>query len=109
MSQQIRNYIFIFSGALILTGAALYITHWVYSPYIYSLGAAGITVCFMTIPYKTLGFRRRRLHRINVIASVSIVASSVLMFREKMEWVVLLLIASLLLMYTSFVNPRTDE
>ena len=109
MSQKIRNYIFMFSGALILAGAILYITHWIYSPYIYSFGAAGITVCFMTISYKTLGLRRRRLHRINVMAGVSVVASSVLMFRGQMEWVVLLLIAALLLLYTSFVNPRVDE
>ncbi|MDR2915348.1 MAG: hypothetical protein LBV74_11040 [Tannerella sp.] len=109
MNQQIRNYIFMFSGVLILAGAALFITDWIYAPYVFAVGAAGITVCFMTVPYKDLGFRRRRLHRINVMAGISMIASSVFMFREKMEWVVFLLIAALLILYTSFVSPRADE
>ena len=109
MSQQVRNYIFMLAGVLVLAGAMSYITHWIYAPYVFAVGTAGIAVCFMTAPYKNLGFRRRRLHRINVLSGVSMVASSVLMFRERMEWVVLLLIAALLLLYTSFVNPRVEE
>lgn len=109
MNHQTRTYIFLFSGVLVLAGAALYITHWFYAPYVFSVGAAGITVCFMTAPYKELGFRRRRLHRINVLAGISMVISSFFMFRQKTEWVVFLLIAALLILYTSFVSPRADE
>ena len=109
MNQQIRNYFFIFSGVLVLTGAALYITHLAFAPYVFAVGAAGIAVSFITAPYKNLGFRGRRLHRINVMAGVSIVASSVLMFKERMEWVVFLLIAALLILYTSFVFPRAED
>jgi hypothetical protein len=109
MNQQIRNYLFMFSGALALAGATLFITQRAYAPYIFAVGAAGITICFMTIPYQNLGFRRRRLHRINVLAGVSMIASSVFMFRGRMEWVVFLLISALLLIYTSFVSPRADE
>lgn len=109
MNQQIRNYIFMFSAALVLGGAALFLTHWMYAPYIFAVGAAGITVSYMTVSYNNLGFRSRRLHRINVMAGISLIASSVFMFREKMEWVVFLLIAALLILYTSFVSPRADE
>ena len=109
MNRQLRNYVFMLSGMLVLTGAMLYITRWYYAPYIFSFGAAGVTVCFMTAPYKHLSFRFRRLHRINVLAGVSLVVSSVLMLRRKMEWVVFLLIAALLFLYTSFVSPRSGE
>lgn len=109
MNQQIRNYIFMFSGGLTLAGATLYATHWIHAPYVFAVGAAGITVCFMTTSYKNLGFRRRRLHRINMLAGVSMIAASIFMFHERMEWVVFLFIAALLLIYTSFVNPRADE
>ena len=109
MSQQLRNYIFMFSGILVLAGAASFITDWIYAPYVFAVGAAGIAVCFMTIPYKNLDFRCRRLHRINVMAGVSMVASSVLMFKEMMEWVVFLLISALLILYTSFVSPKAEE
>ena len=109
MSQQIRNYIFMLAAVMVLAGAMSYITHWIYAPYVFAIGTAGIAVCLMTEPYKNLGFRRRRLHRINVMAGVSMVASSVLMFENRMEWVVLLLIAALLLLYTSFVTSRVKE
>ena len=109
MNSQIRNYIFMFSAVLTLAGATLYITDRIYAPYIFAVGAAGITVSFMTLSYKNLGFRSRSLHRINVMAGISMIAASVLMFRERMEWVVCLFIAELLLVYTSFISPRTDE
>jgi Ca2+/Na+ antiporter len=98
-----------FSGALALAGAALYITHWDHAPYLFAVGAAGITVCFMTLPCRDSDFRRRRLHRINVLAGISMIVSSVFMFRGRMEWVVFLLISALLLIYTSYVGPRADE
>jgi TRAP-type uncharacterized transport system fused permease subunit len=98
-----------FSGALAFTGAVCYITHWTHAPYLFAVGVAGITICFMTMPYKDLGFRSRRLHRINVMACISMIVSSVFMFRRRMEWVVFLLISTLLLIYTSCVNPRADE
>jgi TRAP-type uncharacterized transport system fused permease subunit len=98
-----------FSAVLTLAGATLYITDRIQAPYVFAAGAAGITVSFMTMSYKNLGFRRRRLQRINVMAGISMIAASVLMFRERTEWVVCLLIAALLLVYTSFVSPRADE
>lgn len=109
MNQQVRNYIFMFSGVLTVIGALLYITHWFYAPYLFAFGAAGVTVCFMTAPYQHLNFRFRRLHRINVLAGISLIASSVFMFRRKMEWVVFMLIAALLFLYTSFISPRSDK
>ena len=109
MSQPMRNFAFLISGALVLTGAILYITQWFYTPYIFAIGAAGITLCFLTAPYQQLRFRQRRLHRINIIAGISMIASSVFMFRRKMEWVVFLMIAALLILYTSFVAPHSDD
>jgi len=108
MNQQVRNSIFMVSGILVFTGAVLYITHWFYSPYLFAFGSAGITLCFMTTPVENLDFRHRRLHRINVIAGISMIVSSVFMFRGKMEWVVFLLISAVLLLYTSFIKPHND-
>ncbi len=109
MNSNIRNYIFTFSGILVLTGAALHITQWLYAPYLFATGAAGITVCFLTIPYENLGFRSKRLHRINVMAGIAMIAASVFMFRERTEWIVFLFIASLMLIYTSFIKIRENE
>ena len=104
MRRSIRDFVFVFSATLVLAGAVSYITRWIYAPYIFAVGAAVIAVGFMTTPYQGLGFRRRRLHRINVMAGLSLIVSSVFMFRGRMEWVVFLLIAALLILYTSFVK-----
>ena len=109
MNQQTRNFLFKIFAVLILTGAVLYLTRWVYSPYLFAFGAAGITLFYMTSPYQNLGFRRRRLHRINILAGISLIISSVFMFRGKMEWVVFSLIASTLILYTSFATPNEEE
>jgi hypothetical protein len=109
MNSSIRTYIFLLSVVLTLAGATLYLTDRIHAPYLFAAGTAGITVCFMTLSGKNLGIRRRRLLRINVIAGISMIAASVLMFRGRMEWVVCLFIAALLLIYTSFINPRADE
>ena len=98
-----------FSGALVFSGAFLYITHWYYTSYIYAIGTAGITICFLTAPYQRLDIRLRRLHRINIMAGISMIVSSVFMFQRKMEWVIFLLIAALLILYTSFITPHSDN
>jgi TRAP-type uncharacterized transport system fused permease subunit len=101
-----RNYFFILSGILLLAGAICYLSRWYYAPYIYAFGAAGVAVFFMTAQYQGLNFRERRLHRINVIASVMIIVSSFFMFRAHTGWVVFLLIAALMLLYTSSVKTE---
>ena len=111
MNQQVRTYLFVCSCALVLAGAALYITRLTYAPYLFAVGTAGITLHFMTTPYQNLNFRHQRLHRINVMAGISMIVSSFFMFRRKTEWVVFLLIAALLILYTSFVGspPKEDK
>ena len=102
MNTQVRNFIFIFSGIMVVVGAILFITRWFYASYLFSAGSAGITLCFMTLPYQNLDFRQRRLHRINVLAGISLLGSSFFMMRQQMEWVVFTLISALLILYTSF-------
>jgi hypothetical protein len=109
MNQQIRKYVFLLSAAFVLGGAALFISKWIYAAYVFAVGAAGVTVCFLTSPYEGLSIRRRRLHRLNVISGILIIVSSIFMFRGRKEWVIFLLIAALFLVYTSSVNPRADE
>jgi len=108
MNSTIRNYIFIFSGILVLIGAILYLSRWIYAPYLFATGAAGVTVYYMTIPYQTLNYRMRRLYRMNILAGIVMIAASVLMFKQRMEWVVCLLISAILQLYTSFVVKNKE-
>lgn len=109
MNLHTRSYVFIISGILVLAGAILYISQWVYAPYLFAVGAAGIAVCYLTAPYKQLDFRMRRLHRFNIAAGLSMIVASAFMFKQRMEWVACLLIAALLQLYTSSVGHKKDN
>ena len=50
MNQQIRSIIFGVAGLLVLAGAILFLTHWAVAPYLFAVGAAGIAVCYLTLP-----------------------------------------------------------
>ena len=98
-----RTNLFIFAAILVLAGAVLYLTHWVYAPYLFATGAAGVTVCYLTLPYKSSDFRSRRLQRLNILAGIAMIVASVFMFKQQMAWVAFLLISAMLQLYTSFV------
>jgi Ca2+/Na+ antiporter len=92
-----------------LAGAVFYLSHQIYAPYLFALGAVGITICYMTAPYKTLSYRMRRLSRMNVFAGIVMIAASVFMFKQQMEWVVCLLVSAMLQLYTSFVMKDKES
>jgi acyl-CoA synthetase (AMP-forming)/AMP-acid ligase II len=98
-----RTTIIILSYTLVLVGAVLYPARWEYAPYLFAAGAAGVTVYYLTLPYQSSDYRMRRLQRINILAGISMLVASALMFKQEMAWVVFLLIAAMLQLYTSFV------
>ena len=106
MNQQTRDFVFALSGVLVLVGATLYLTQWMLAPWLFAAGAAGITVCYLTVPLPKEDFRLRRLNRWNVMAGLAMIAASIFMFKHRMEWVACLLIAALIQMYTSFVRQK---
>lgn len=108
MNQQVRTSIYNFSAILVVISAALYLTQWIYAPYLFALGTAGVTISYLTTPYRQLDFRRRRLHRLNIIAGVLMIAASSLMFKHRTEWILCLSIAAFLQLYTAFVTPKDN-
>lgn len=106
MNQQTRSLVFSFSALCLLAGAVLYLTQWIYAPYLFAIGAAGTSVCYLTLPVKDMDFRRRRLHRFNIIASILMILSSGLMFSQRKEWILCLTIAAIFQLYTAFVSPK---
>jgi hypothetical protein len=107
MNGQTRTTLFVLAGMFVLTGAVMYASRWIYAPYLMAAGSAGITFCYVTAPAEA-HFRLRRLNRINVFAGILMIGASVFMFMSRNEWVVFVLIAALLQLYTS-VAGRTDE
>ena len=105
MSQKVRSFLFLVAGVALLLGAALYLTRWVVAPYLFAAGAAGVAVCHLTLPARTLDLRRKRLHQMDVIASLLMIVASGLMFDGNTAWVICLTIAAILQAYTAFAAP----
>ena len=106
--RKIRTILFVVSACLVLAGAALYLTQWTVAPYLFAVGAAGIVVNYLTTPVGDLDFRGRRLHRFNVMAGFLMVVASGFQFNGRKEWVICLLIAAILQLYTAFVSPKKE-
>lgn len=71
MNQQIRSIIFGVAGLLVLAGAVLFLTHWAIAPYLFAVGAAGIAVCYLTLPVKDIWtFVAVGSHRFNVFSGL---------------------------------------
>lgn len=109
MNQRIRTILFIVSALLLLTGTALYIVDQTISPYLFAVGAAGLTLGYATEPNKETNLRKRRLQRYNLIAGVLMIAASMLMFNNRNEWVLCLSISAFLQLYAAFVYPKDDK
>ncbi len=106
MNLQIRAYVFTISALLLLSGAVLFLTRWFVAPYLFAIGSAGITVCYLTESVLGLDFRRKRLHRFKVISGLLMIAASAFMFKGKMEWVILLTISAIFQTYVAFVEGK---
>ncbi len=110
MNDNTRNKLFIISSIAVIIGALmpLFMVKLVWVPYLYAVGAAGVAVSRLTYRYKGKNFRLKRLHHIETFSSLFLVVSSYFMFKGDPDWVMLLTVAALLQLYTSFVIPREE-
>ena len=109
MNQSARNILFAVSGVCLLLGALLYLTKWIVAPYLFAVGAAGILVSYLTLPTDGMKFRQKRLHRFNILAGILMVIASALMFKGKIEWVLLLTISAVFQAYAAFVSGKEEK
>jgi len=109
MNQQTRTTVFYVSAICVLCGAVFNFFQWFFAPYLFAAGAAGVAVCFLTLPVKDMDFRQKRLHRYNIFSGLLMVFASALMFSNRKEWVLCLTVATIFLLYTSFASPSDRE
>lgn len=107
MNEKTKSIIFQIAGFLLFVGAGTYLLKWDYADYCFAAGAAGFAFYYLTTPYKGSHIRNKRLHRFHIFASVLILVTSTLLFKDRNEWAITLLIAAFLEMYVSFA--WTDE
>jgi hypothetical protein len=109
-----REYLFYLFATLLLISAAMYITGDEYVPrtvilYVYAISGAGVAVAYLSNPYKGENLRLKRLNIQQAIAAILLPVSSYLMFKEKNEWFVFLLVSAFLQLYVAIVKIREEK
>ena len=113
---KIQTAIFLFGGILMAIGAGTTLLGWGSAPYIYAIGALGFASMQMLQRYEGQNFTIRRLRRMMLLSDVLFLVAALLMFASKgnvfglsyityieyvyNKWVIVLLIAALLQLYS---------
>lgn len=112
-----QNAIFLVGALLMVVGAGASLLQWSAAPYVFAFGALGFASMQMLQRYEGSNFVIRRLRRIMLLSDVLFLVSAVLMFASQEnvfglshitylqyvynKWVVTLLIAAILQLYTT--------
>ena len=98
-------------GALVLlAGASLQITHAIWAPYLYLLGAILFAYVQIMSGYDGANLVIKRLRRQQMLGAALLVLAGVMMLIWKHnEWVLCLTIAAVLELYTAFRIPQEME
>jgi hypothetical protein len=113
---KLQTAIFLFGGILMAIGAGTTLLGWGSAPYIFAIGAVCFSSMQMLQRYEGQNFTIRRLRRMMLISDVLFLVAALLMFASKgnyfglsyityieyvyNKWVVVLLIAALLQLYS---------
>ncbi len=112
-----QNAIFLVGALLMVVGAGASLLQWWLAPYVFAFGTLGFASMQMLQRYEGTSFVIRRLRRIMLLSDVLFLLSAVLMFASQEnvfglshitylqyvynKWVVTLLIAAILQLYTT--------
>ena len=101
------EWIQITGAVMALLGAALQITRWEFSPYVYIIGAVLFAYSQVMDGYDGKNLIIRRLRRQQILGAVLLVFAGVLMLvTHNNEWILCLTIAAVLELYTAFRIPN---
>lgn len=100
-----KNILYKISGILILLSASLYMFYPAVAPWIMAFSVVLFSVITVTSPYTGKSIRGKRLFNLQILSCVLMIAATYLMFKNRTEWVLLMISGTVFLLYSSFVLP----
>ena len=101
--------LYLIGAVMTLIGAAVYITGWPLSPYVYTIGATLFALAQINSPLATTNPNVKRLRRQQIFGALLLVLTGAFMlFTRGNEWIVCLTIAAILELYTSIRIPQEE-
>lgn len=108
--KQLITALFVVGAVMLLTGAVVYVTGWVLSPYIYTVGATMVALAQINSPSPCKNPNVKRLRRQQIFGALLLVLTGAFMFfTHGNEWIVSLTVAAILELYTSVRIPQEEE
>ena len=117
MLNKFQNFVLMAGAVLLLAGAAIYPTDWLYAFYMYAVGACAFAAMQLQATYEGDNLIVRRLRRQQIFGAVLLVCTAGFMamrtfdfgFARGHEWLVCLAVACVLELYTAFRIPAELE
>ncbi|MCD8310542.1 MAG: hypothetical protein LUB83_04940 [Prevotellaceae bacterium] len=108
--KRLFSLLFIMGAVMLLAGAAVYITGWKLSPYLYSLGAVIVAVMQFASAPVCHSVTLKRLRRQQLFGALLLLVTGALMFfAHGNEWILSLTIAAILELYTALRMPQEES
>lgn len=108
--KQLIPALFAVGAVMLLAGAAVYITGWPLSPYIYTIGATMVALAQINSPSKCKSPTVKRLRRQQIFGALLLVLTGAFMlFTRGNEWIVSLTIAAILALHFGTYSTRGGE
>lgn len=104
-----KSVLYKISGVLILVSAIMYMFYPVIAPWIMAFSVALFSVITVTSPYPGKSIRGKRLFNLQILSCLLMIVASYLMFKNRSEWVLIMVAGAVFLLYSSFVLPRELE
>jgi hypothetical protein len=104
------NILFMCGMVFALIGAAVYVTHWEYAPYMFIIGAVTAAIAQISSQPHVENVTLKRLYHQQMFGALFLVLTGLLMlYSHGNEWIVCLLIAAIIELYTAFRIPQEEK
>lgn len=101
-----KNLLYNISGVLILFSALLYMFYPGIAPWIMAFSVVLFSVVTVTSPYPGKSIRGKRLFNLQILSCLLMIVATYLMFKNRNEWVLVMVSGAVFLLYSSFVLPK---
>ncbi|MEA4917373.1 hypothetical protein [Proteiniphilum sp.] len=106
---RVKDVLFRISGILILLSAGLHLAIPTVAPWVMAFSVVVFTAMTLTNPYPGKSIRGKRLFNFQLFSCILMIVATYLMFRERNEWVLAMIVSAIFLLYASVMIPRELE
>lgn len=101
-----KDFLFRLSGMLILLSVAFYMFLPDLAPWIMSVSVLIFSAITISNPYPGKSVRGKRLFNFQVFSCLLMIAATYLMFKQRNEWVLLMIAAAIFILYAVIAIPK---